>query len=208
MVLGATIYLSTEDKYLPNINTKDGVQSFFMIKTFDEAYQFVLEQKVCTVFGSKSSPYPSLWDNTGLSEKKPKAGGWSPKVVAVWDWKTRIPQTYPDTVFYGKVQGGDAVLMEMGHFRNVHYPDAFQPVSELDPLAQEVYELIRLEPSYTGPLRKRAIAKLACTTSQFGTALKKLQVSLNIVRSNDPKLKNDFWLPMREVHLDIVQEHD
>ncbi len=179
-----------------------------MIKTFDEAYQFVLEQKVCTVFGSKNSPYPSLWDNTGLSEKKPKAGGWSPKVVAVWDWKTRIPQTYPDSVFYGKVPGGDAVLMEMQHFRNVHYPHAFQSVSELDPLAQEVYELIRLEPAFTGPLRKRAIAELACTKSQFDTALKKLQVSLNIVRSNDPKLKNDFWLPMREVHLDIVRGHD
>ena len=179
-----------------------------MIKTFDEAYQFVLEHKVCTVFGSKNSPYPSLWDNTGLSEQKPKAGGWSPKVMAVWDWKTRIPQTYPETVFYGKIQGGDAALMEMEHFRNVHYPDAFQPVSELGPLAQEVFELIRLEPSCTGPLRKRAIAKMACTKSQFDTALKTLQVSLNIVRSNDPKLKNDFWLPMREVHLDTVTEHE
>lgn len=179
-----------------------------MIKTFDQAYQFVLEKKVCTVFGSKSSPYPSLWDNTGLSEEKPKAGGWSPKVVAVWDWKTRIPQTYPDTVFYGKVQGGDAVLMEMDHFRDVHYPDSFQPVSELDPLAQEVYEFIRLEPAYTGPLRKRAMARLACTKSQFDSALKRLQVSLNIVRSNDPKLKNDFWIPMREVHLDIVRMHE
>ncbi len=177
-----------------------------MINTFEEAFQFVLEQKVCTVFGSKSSPYPSLWDNTGLSEKKPEAGGWNPKVVAIWDWKTRIPQTYPNEVFYGKVQGGDAVLMEMQHFRKVHYPDAFQPVSELDPLSQEVYDLIRLEPDYTGPLRKRAIAELACTKSKFDTALKKLQVSLNIVRSNDPKLKNDYWLPMREVHLDIVQE--
>ncbi|PHS10610.1 MAG: hypothetical protein COA78_11155 [Blastopirellula sp.] len=176
-----------------------------MIKTFNEAFHFVLENKVCTVFGSKKSPYPSLWDNTGLSEKKPKEGGWNPKVVAVWDWKTRIPQTYPDQVFYGKVQGGDAVLMEMQHFRDVHYPDAFQPVSELDPLSQEVYELIRLEPACTGPLRKRAIAKLSCTKSRFDTALKKLQVSLNIVRSNNPKLKNDFWLPMREVHLDIVQ---
>jgi hypothetical protein len=179
-----------------------------MIKTFDEAYEFVLEEKVCTVFGSKGSPYPSLWDNTGLSEKKPKAGGWSPKVVAVWNWKTRIPSTYPDAVFYGKVQGGDAVLMEMQHFRNVHYADAFQPVSELDPLAQEVYEFIRLEPAYTGTLRKRAIAQRECTKSRFDTALKKLQVSLNIVRSNDPKLKNDFWLPMREVHLDIVREHE
>lgn len=179
-----------------------------MIKTFDEAYQFVLAQKLCTVFGSKCSPYPSLWDNTGLSEKKPKTGGWSPKVVAVWDWKTRIPQTYPDEVFYGKVPGGDAVLMEMQHFRKCHYPDAFQPVSELDPLAQEVYELIRREPAGTGPLRKRALAQVDCTKSQFESALKKLQVSLNIVRSNDPKLKNDFWLPMREVHLDTVTEHE
>ncbi len=68
-----------------------------------------------------------------------------------------------------------------------------------------MYELIRLEPAYTGPLRKRAMAELGCTKSQFDTALMKLQVSLNIVRSNDPKLKNDFWLPMREVHLDLVQ---
>ncbi len=179
-----------------------------MLRTFEEAYQFVLAQKVVTVFGSRKSPYPSLWDNTGLSEEKPKAGGWSPKVVAVWDWKTRIPQTFPDSVFYGKVPGGDAVLMEMQHFRNVHYPIAFQPVNELDSLAQKVYDLIRLEPAYTGPLRKRAIAELACTKSPFETALKKLQVSLNIVRSNDPKMKNDFWLSMREVYLDIVIEHE
>ena len=179
-----------------------------MIKTFEAAYQFVLEQKVCTVFGSKSSPYPSLWDNTGLSEKKPKQGGWNPRVVAIWDWKTRIPQTYPSEIFYGKVPGGDAVLIEMQHFREVHYPEAFQPVSELDSLAQEVYQFIRLEPGYTGPLRKRVMSKMACTKSQFDTALKKLQVSLNIVRSNDPKLKNDFWLSMRESHLDIVQLHE
>ena len=81
-----------------------------MIKTFEEAYQFVIDHKVCTVFGSNGSPHPSLWDNTELSENKPKAGGWSPKVVAVWDWKTRIPQTYPESVYYGKIQGGDAVL--------------------------------------------------------------------------------------------------
>ena len=83
-----------------------------MIKTFEEACQFVIDHKVCTVFGSKGSPHPSLWDNTELSENKPKAGGWSPKVVAVWDWKTRIPQTYPESVYYGKIQGGDAVLMK------------------------------------------------------------------------------------------------
>jgi hypothetical protein len=179
-----------------------------MFKTFEEAYQFVLKHKICTVFGSKNSPYPSLWDNTKLSEKKPKAGGWSPKVTAVWDWKTRIPQTYPDEIFYGKISGGDAVLMEMEHFREVHYPEAFQPVSELDQLSQDVFKMIRLEPNFTGPLRRRAIEELGCTKSRFDTALKKLQISLNIVRSNDPKMENDFWLPMREVHLDIVTEHE
>jgi hypothetical protein len=182
--------------------------SHFMIKSFEAAYQFVLEHKVCTVFGSKNSPYPSLWDNTGLSEKKPPAGGWNPKVTAVWDWKTRIPQTYPESVFYGKVPGGDAVLMEMQYLRDVHYPDAFQPVSKLNPLSQEIYELIRLEPAFTGPLRKRTMDQLSCTKSRFDMALKKLQISLNVVRSNDPKLENDFWLPMREVHLDIVQAHE
>jgi hypothetical protein len=179
-----------------------------MFKTFEEAYQFVLKHKICTVFGSKNSPYPSLWDNTKLSEKKPKAGGWSPKVTAVWDWKTRIPQTYPDEIFYGKISGGDAVLMEMEHFCEVHYPEAFQPVSELDQLSQDVFKMIRLEPNFTGPLRRRAIEELGCTKSRFDTALKKLQISLNIVRSNDPKMENDFWLPMREVHLDIVTEHE
>ena len=179
-----------------------------MFKTFEEAYQFVLQHKVCTIFGSKKSPYPSLWDNTELSEEKPKAGGWSPKVTAVWDWKTRIPQTYPESVFYGKVAGGDAVLMEMQHFRTVHYANAFQHVSELDSLSQEIYDLIRFEPSFTGPLRKQAISELGCNKSQFDTAMKKLQISLNIVRSNDPKLKNDFWLTMREVHLEIVSEHE
>ena len=178
------------------------------IKTFEQAYQFVIEHKVCTVFGSKNSPYESLWDNTALSESKPKAGGWSPKVVAVWDWKTRIPQTFPDQVFYGKVTGGDAVLMEMQHFRTEHYPAAFRPVDNLSQLAQDAYEMIRLEPNYTGQLRKKAISKFGCSKSQFDTALKHLQVSLNVVRSNDIVHENDFWLPMREVHLEIVQQHE
>jgi hypothetical protein len=178
-----------------------------MLKTFEEAFQFVIDHKVCTVFGSKGSPYPSLWDNTALSEKKPSTGGWSPKVMAVWDWKTRIPQTYPELVYYGKIKGGDAVLMEMQYFREKHYREAFQPVRDLDTLAQQVYELIRLEPAFTGPLRKRAIEQTGCTKSQFDTAIKKLQISLNIVRSNDPTLKNDFWLTMREVHMDLVSQY-
>jgi hypothetical protein len=178
-----------------------------MIKTFEDACEFILDKKVCTVFGSKNSPYPSLWDNTDLSEEKPVRGGWSPKVSAVWSWKTAIPQTFPDEVFYGKVPGGDAVLMEMEYFRAVHYPKHYQPVSELDPLSQGVYEFILEEPWYTGDLRKRVISDLGCTKSRFDTALKKLQISLNIVRSNDPRIDRDLWLRFDEVYPDIVEMH-
>jgi hypothetical protein len=178
-----------------------------MIKTFEEACEFVLEQKICTIFGSKNSPYPSLWNHVDLSEEKPKGGGWSDKVAAVWAWKNELPNTFPDKIFYGKVSGGDAVLMEMEYLRTVHYPKAFQPVSELDPLAQQIFEYIGVEPMFTGDLRKVAIEELGCTKSRFDTALKKLQISLNIVRSNDPNLENDQWLTFKEAHLDIVEMH-
>jgi len=52
------------------------------------------------------------------------------------------------------------------------------------------------------------MTQLGCSKSQFDTALKNLQVSLNIVRSNDPAYANDFWLTMREMHLDIVHQHE
>jgi len=81
--------------------------------------------------------------------------------MAGWDWKTQLPQTYPENVLDGKVAGDDAVLMEVRHDRDVHCPNAFQPFSELDELAQELLELTRLATAFTGPLHKRAIARLA-----------------------------------------------
>lgn len=177
-----------------------------MIKTFEDACEFVFDKKICTVFGSKKSQYPSLWDNTDLSDQKPQGGGWSPRVVAIWNWKTEMPQTFPDEIFYGKVPGGDAVLMEMEYLRAVHYPRHFRPVSELDDLSQDVFELIRSEPWYTGDLRRHAMEELGCSRSQFETALKKLQITLNIVRSNDPDIDRDLWLSFEEVHPDIVRQ--
>jgi hypothetical protein len=178
-----------------------------MIHTFEEACEFVLKHKVCTVFGSKNSPYPSLWDNVDLPTEKPEDGGWSPRVAAVWKWKTEIPQTFPSEIFYGKVPGGDAVLMEMEYLRTVHYPENHQPVSELNALAQGIQEFIRLDPWFTGDLRKLAMGELGCTKSQFDTALKKLQISLNIVRSNDPNVTNDQWLTFEEAYPDIARLH-
>lgn len=174
-----------------------------MIKTFEDAVEFVLANKVCTVFGAKGSPHPSLWDNTDLSEDKPDGGGWSPKVQAVWRWKNEIPNTYPDEVFYGKLPNGEAVLMEMEYLRTTHYPEHHKPVHDLGALAETVYAHVREEPSFTGDLRRAVIEATGCTKSRFDTALKKLQCSLNIVRSNDPALENDQWLPFGELYPDI-----
>jgi hypothetical protein len=178
-----------------------------MIKTFEEACEFVFEKKIVSIFGSKGSPHPSLWDNVDLSEEKPKEGGWSPKIIAVWSWKNEIPNTFPDEFFYGKIPGGDAVIMDMEYLREEHYPNNHVPVSELDPLVQSIYEFIRVEPYFTGPLRKLVMAEYGCTKSRFDTALKKLQISLNITRSNDPNLKNDQWVMFSELYPEIVEQH-
>ncbi|WOO42798.1 AlkZ-related protein [Rubellicoccus peritrichatus] len=177
------------------------------IKTIDDAYEFVMREKVCTIFGSKGSPHPSLWDNVDLPGKEAVEKGWGEKVTAIWTWKNELPARFPDEIFYGKVKGGDAVLMEMNYLRDVHYPSAYQPISELDHLSQEVFEFVRVDPSYTGELRKLAIQQTGCTKSRFDTALKKLQISLNVVRSNDLNEKNDRWLPFKELYPEIVEAH-
>jgi len=174
-----------------------------MIKTFDEAYRFVLKTKICTIFGSKKSPYQSLWDNVDLPEKKKGDKGWGEKVTAVWTWKNELPATYPEEIFYGKVAGGDAVLVEMNFLRERLYPEAKKEVGELNPLAQQIYKEIRIEPQYTGELRKIVQEETGCTKSRFDTALKHLQISLNITRSNDPAEEKDLWMVFSEQYPDL-----
>jgi hypothetical protein len=144
--------------------------SFCIIKPFEEACEFVFEKKIVSIFGSKGFPHSSLWDHVGLSEDKPKEGGWSPKIIAVWTWKNEIPNTFPDEVFYGKIPGGDAVLMDMEYLREEHYPKNHMPVSELDPLAQAIFDHIRIEPWFTGGLRKVVMAERVHKKSfRYGT---------------------------------------
>jgi hypothetical protein len=46
-----------------------------------------------------------------------------------------------------------------------------------------------------------------CSKSQFDTALKNLQISLNIARSNDPAIERDTWLKFQELYPDIWALH-
>jgi hypothetical protein len=68
-----------------------------------------------------------------------------------------------------------------------------------------VYEIIRLDPGETTAVRTLAIERHHCSKSQFDTALKQLQITLNIARSNDPGETNDRWLPFKELYPDFGQ---
>jgi hypothetical protein len=174
-----------------------------MIKTFQEARLLIQKLKICTIFASSKNELPSLWEHVDLPEKQPGEKGWGQKVEAIWNWKNRLPAEYPEEIFYGKIKGGSAVLMTMEHLRDVHFRSSHKWVEELSPLSVFVYEKIRIEPWETTSLRKEVMQEQGCTKSQFDSALKNLQISLNIVRSNDPAIERDSWLTFQELYPDI-----
>ena len=180
-----------------------------MIKTIEQARAFIRKEKVCTLFASSAKqPYPSLWDNVDLpDEKEPGEGGWPERVSAIWTWKNRLPERYPDEIFYGKVKGGHAVLMDMGYLRQTHFKQAYRPAEQLSPLAQFLYDKVRLEPWETAELRRFALDDFGATKGQFDTALKNLQISLNIARANDPAAEVDTWIAFSEAYQEIWAEH-
>lgn len=175
-------------------------------KTIEAARKFVLEVKVCTLFGSDKCPHPALWDHVDLPAEKP-ARGWSQRVGAVWTWKNELPARWPEDIYYGKIKGGFAVLMALDYLRDVHFKEAYKPISEHTHLEQVIHEKVRVEPWETGPLRKAVLSEVNATKSRFDTALKNLQISLNVVRSNDPEIESDTWLRFKELYPDIWAGH-
>jgi len=176
------------------------------IKTIEDAFDYVQDVGLCTLFSDKIPGIPSLWDQVDLPDRKGGRTKWGEKVEAIWAWKNELPGYYPDDIFYGKIRGGHAALMSMCYLRDTHYPQCHKAIEECSELAQQVFELIRLNPDTTGNLRKEAIELHGCTKSRFDTALKQLQVTLNVARSNDPDLENDTWVAFTELYLDFVQE--
>lgn len=178
-----------------------------MIKTLKQAYQFVKEIKICTVFTSDKASLPSLWEHVDLPEKQPAEKGWGKKMSAVWTWKNELPAEYPNEIFYGKIKGGIAVLMDMDYLSETHFPGTHKDIQTLDKLAQHIYNKIDVEPWDTTSLRKATIQEVGCTKSQFDTALKRLQVTLNIVRLNNAQIERDTWVPFREQYLDVWRQY-
>ena len=179
-----------------------------MIKTIEQACQFFKKVKVCTIFSSDKVEHTSLWENVDLPEKQPGEKGWGEKMTAVWTWKTQLPAMYPNEIFYGKIKGGFAVLMDMDYMIHNHFPQAYKNIQSLDSIAKHVYSGIVVEPCDTTTLRNQTIEEVGCTKSQFDTALKNLQITMNIVRLNDSQIERDTWVPFKEMYLDVWRQYE
>ena len=173
------------------------------IRTIEAAHAFVWKHEIVTIFSPNGVALPSLWDAVDLPEKQPGEKGWGEKVSAVWTWKNALPARWPDEIFYGKIKGGHAVLMTLKYLRETHFPLVYQPVAQLKPLARFLYDHIRQEPYETGPLRQLAMTAQGVSKSQVETALKQLQISLNIVRNPDPVAERDTWLTMADAYPEV-----
>ncbi len=178
------------------------------IKALEQAYRFVMHEQICTLFPGTSKTLKSLWDAVDLPEKQPGEKGWGPKISAVWSWKNQLPAHYPQEIFYGKMKGGVAVLMTLDYLRNRYYPQFHRDIAGCRRLAQQIYELIRFDACETTELRRASMAQFGCTGSQFDAALKELQTTLNIVRSNEQDVERDTWLPFQEVYYEIYKRYN
>ena len=178
-----------------------------MVKTIAQAHRFVKKVKICTIFPSDKVEHTSLWENVDLPDKQAGETGWGRKMSAVWTWKTRLPAEYPNDIYYGKIKGGLAVLMDMHYMADTHFPQAYKHLRSLNGLAQSISDKVSAKPLDTTTLRKTAMQELRCTKSQFDTALKNLQITMNIVRLNDPQIERDTWLPFRELYLEVWQRY-
>jgi len=171
--------------------------------TLEGALEFVQRVKVCTLFSNKVKDLPAIWDHVDLPAEGGGRTKWGARLEAIWDWKNELPAVYPDEVFYGKIPGGLAVLMAMDHLRKVHYPAAHKPITFCNDLAQTVFEIIRLDPGETAEIRAIAMERTPCTKSRFDTAMKQLQVTLNIARDPAAGTERDRWLVFREAYPDF-----
>lgn len=176
------------------------------VKTLEDAYEFVQAVGICTLFSGKVKGVTALWDVVDLPESGGGRTRWGARVEAIWAWKNELPTVYPDDVYYGKVRGGHAALMSMEHLRKVHFPKFHKPVGECGELARKLFGLVRLNGGTTSEIRNEAMEQFGCTKSRFESAFKELQVSLNIVRLNEPDLTQDTWVPFAEVYEGFDEE--
>jgi hypothetical protein len=178
------------------------------VRTLKQARAYILKVEICGIFSDAGIGLPNLWDVVDLPDKRPGEGGWGQKVMAIWRWKNELPAIYPEEIFYGKISTGHAALMSMDYLRMKHYPKYHRPLSECSPLAQRIYERLRLDPLTTSLLREELGMVRRPERNRFDRALQELQVTLNIARRNSLEDENDTWVLFNDQYLDVARVGD
>jgi hypothetical protein len=76
-----------------------------MITTLEDAYAFVRDVKICTIF-AQNTVHASLWEQVDLPDRQPGEKGRGQKVTAVWRWKNELPALYRMKSSTAKSVGG------------------------------------------------------------------------------------------------------
>ncbi len=176
------------------------------VRTLAQAKRYVSKVGCCLVFADKKLDAPNLWDAIDLPEKQPGEKGWGQKVGAIWSWKNELPADNPDEIFYGKGAKGKSVLMTLDYLKTQHYPAFHQSVAKCSPMARKIYELVRIEPLTTTALRKAILQGDKTRKNAFAKALVELQITLNIVRCNDPEITSDTWVRFDEQYPGLIEQ--
>jgi hypothetical protein len=176
-----------------------------LVRTLKQARAYILRVRICGIFSDAGVGMTNLWEVVDLPDRQPGEKGWGQKVVAIWRWKNELPAMYPEEIFYGKVPAGRAALMSIDYLRAEHYPKYHRPLRECSPLAQTIYERLRLDPQTTGSLREELQMTGRPERNRFDRALLELQVTLNVARRNSLEDENDTWVLFTDQHLDVVR---
>ena len=173
------------------------------VRSIEEARAFVEQVGLCTIFHDASGKLPSLWYAVDAPDKQPGERGWGDKMGKVWSWKNELPARYPDTIFYGKLKGGRAILCSMDRLREI-YRVQRRPLSGVSETARELYDVIRQGPIPNKELRRATGLDGKAGKARFDRALLELQVAMLIVRVNRTDVESDTWVTFESQYPDLA----
>lgn len=177
------------------------------VRTIEDARRFVADVGVCTIFADRSGTLPSLWDAVDAPDKRSDEPGWGERMSKVWIWKNELPTLYPNEIYYGKLKGGRAILCTMPYARDL-YRTQHRSLKQVSATARDLYDVIQQGPIPNRELRYATGLDGKAGKYRFDRALMELQVAMLIVRSNQPGLEHDTWLPLEQQYPHLAAPFD
>ena len=174
-----------------------------VVLTLKQARTYILQVGICGIFSDARVGMPNLWDVVDLPDRQPGQKGWGSESDCDLAMEELTASYLPRRDLHG-YSDGHAALMSMDYLRMEHYPKHHRPLKECSPLAQRIYERLRLDPMTTGSLREELNMTKRPERNRFDRALQELQVTLNIARRNSLEDENDTWVLFGDQYLDVM----